>query len=87
MPRIPIDTQTLYAELLEQLTALELHRSIGNAAGSFVTKAIKENTYYYFQHTEPGGTLRQVYIGRQSPSLDKLVARFETERKSIHGDR
>ncbi len=61
MERFPLDVQTLYAELLEQLTALEAERSVGAVPGCFVTKTIKGNVYYYFQQPVPGGRPRQVH--------------------------
>lgn len=80
MERLPLETQTLYAELLEQLTALETRRSIGRVPGCFVTKTVKAETYYYFQYSDPGGVLRQRYVGKRTPALDKVVARFQEER-------
>jgi hypothetical protein len=38
MTRLPLETQTLYAELLEQLTALEAQRAIGYLTGCFTLK-------------------------------------------------
>lgn len=55
MQRLPLETQTIYAELLDRLTALAARRSIGQAPGSFVAKKIKGQSYWYFQHAEPGG--------------------------------
>ena len=55
MERLPLETQTLYAEMMEQLIALEAQRSIGHASGCFTTKVIKGTPYYYFQYLEPGG--------------------------------
>jgi hypothetical protein len=62
--------QTLYAELVERRTALDAARTIGDAPGTFVTKSVKGQLYYYFQHTAPGGGLRQVYLGRKTPALE-----------------
>lgn len=61
MQRQPLEVQTIYAELLEQLSVYEASRSIGHTAGSFVTKMVKGQEYYYFQHVAPGGTKRQTY--------------------------
>ena len=41
MDKMPLEVQTLYAEFLERLSALEAHRSIGHVAGSFITKVIR----------------------------------------------
>jgi hypothetical protein len=78
---LPAEVQTLYAELLERLTALEAARAIGDAPGSFVSKTVKGQVYYYFQHTAPGGSLRQAYVGRKAPALDAVVKRFEEQRR------
>ncbi|MGQ0667027.1 MAG: GSU2403 family nucleotidyltransferase fold protein [Nitrospiraceae bacterium] len=86
MERLPLETQTLYAELLEQLTAIEAHRSIGRVPGCFVTKTVKGETYYYFQHSDPGGVLRQRYVGKRTPVLEKVVARFQEEKKRFQTD-
>lgn len=82
----PIEIQTLYAELLEQLAAYEAQRAIGHLPGGFVTKSLKGHTYYYFQFLEPGGTKRQVYLGRQDAVLDAVVKRFESAREDVAED-
>lgn len=81
------EVTTLYAELVAQLTSLEARRSIGHLPGSFVTKAVKGQTYYYFQHSVPGERPRQVYVGRQSRELDALVARFTVGKDDALADR
>ena len=63
MQPLPVTTQTAYAELLEQLLAMDAQRSIGHAPGAFVTKTIRERSYYYFQYSTPGGTTSQAYVG------------------------
>ncbi|MBX3188098.1 MAG: hypothetical protein KF819_13835 [Labilithrix sp.] len=87
MDPLPITIQTAYAELLEQLLAIETRRSIGAAPGTFVTKAIKGRTYYYFQFSAPGGKSNQAYVGPRTKALDALVRRFETERDALREDR
>ncbi len=86
MKPLTITVQTAYAELLEQLLALDAHRSIGHAPGAFVTKTLKERPYYYFQYSTPGGTTRQAYIGPKSDALDAVVARFATERAALRDE-
>ena len=77
---LPLETQTLYAELVERLTALEAHRSIGHVSGCFTTKEVKGETYYYFQYSNPAEGQKQIYIGKASPALKKVVQRFSEER-------
>lgn len=86
MQRQAIEVQTIYAELLEQLAAHEARRTIGHLPGGFVTKSLKGHDYYYFQYLEPGGSKRQVYIGRKDAALDALVRRYESERKGLAQD-
>ena len=87
MRPLPVTTQTAYAELLDQLLALDAHRSIGHAPGAFVTKTIKGRAYVYFQYSTPGGTTRQAYIGPKSEALEAVVARFASERAALRDDR
>ena len=86
MDKLPLETQTLYAEMMEQLVAREAHRSMGHASGCFTTKDIKGASYYYFQYSDPGDVQRQVYIGKKSNELDRLVERYNTEREAFKVD-
>ncbi len=83
MDRMPLEIQTLYAELLERFSAFEAGRSIGHVSGSFVIKVIKGDTYYYFQYSDPGGIKRQLYIGRKDRILDEVVKKYREERGSF----
>lgn len=87
MERQPLEVQTIYAELLERLAAYEASRTIGHAAGSFVTKTIKGQEYYYFQHLGPGGTKHQTYLGRRDNTLDELAERFASGRADATAER
>lgn len=87
MRPLPATTQTVYAELLDQLRALDAHRSIGHAPGAFVPKTIKGRAYLYFQYSTPGGATRQAYIGPKSEALDAVVARFAAGRAALREDR
>ena len=53
---------------------------------SFVAKIVKGVSYYYFQYSDPGGILRQRYVGKRTPVLDKIVARFQEEREEQETD-
>ena len=86
MRRLSPETQTLYAELMEQLTAIEARRSIGNLKGCFITKEIKSEYYYYFQYSDLNGVARQVYVGRKTPALSNLVKRFKEEKDLLKPD-
>src|SRR5659263_400605 len=87
MQRQPLEIQTIYAELLERIAALEAERAIGHAQGTFTTKTVKGQTYYYFQHSDPGGKKRQIYVGKKGDALDAVVRRFETSREDVADER
>jgi len=86
MERMPLEVQNLYAELLDRLSAIEAHRSIGHVPGAFVTKKVKDEAYYYFQSSDPGGIKRQLYIGRKDSSLDKVVKIYHEKRTVFEED-
>ena len=73
MQRLPLETQTLYAELIERLTAYEAVRSVGHLPGSYVSKTVKGQRYHYFQFMDVSGLKRQVYLGPHSDALDEFV--------------
>lgn len=87
MVPLSITAQTTYAELLEQLVERDARRSIGALSGAFVEKQLASGTYVYFQHSMPGGAVRQLYIGRKSQVLDALVRRYGEEREAASADR
>ncbi len=86
MVKQPLEIQTLYAELLERLVAYEAERAIGHVAGTFVTKTVKGSTYYYFQHSEPGGGKRQLYVGPKDPALDRVVEAHASSKVDVSSE-
>lgn len=82
MQRLPLETQTLYAELLDRLSFFEAHRSAGWAPGSFVLKTVKGRDYYYYQDAGPTGIKRQTYLGLRSSTFDVLVESYREGRRS-----
>lgn len=86
MERLPLETQTLYAEFLAQLLASAANRSVGQAPGCFTTKTVKGETYVYFQYSDPGGHSRQAYIGKKTPALDQVVLQFQRERTDVNAE-
>jgi len=87
MIALSVTAQTLYAELVDQLLAFDARRSIGTVPGAFVEKGLAGGRYVYFQYSSPGGAVRQAYVGRKSPALDAVVARFAEERETAAADR
>jgi hypothetical protein len=83
---LPLETQTLYAELLEHLMGVRAQRSIGELTGSFTEKTVKGEKYLYWQASQPGGKTRQFYLGRRTPALERVVRRLEKQQAAIAPD-
>jgi len=76
---LSLSAQTAYAQLFDAVHALELSRSIASLRGSFASKIVKGNRYWYFQHTDVAGQLRQIYVGPDSPRIRALIERHRAE--------
>lgn len=76
---LSLSAQTAYAQLFDAVHALELSRSIASLRGSFASKIVKGNKYWYFQHTDVAGKLRQIYVGPDSPRVQALIEQHRGE--------
>jgi len=74
---LPLSAQTAYAQLLDAAQAAELARSISSLQGSFASKQVKGNRYWYFQHTDVAGRLRQIYVGPDNSRTRELVHKHD----------
>lgn len=83
--RLSETTQTLYAELLEQVIHAEAEAVVGSSLGTFVSKQIKGGTYWYFQRQE-GDRKRQHYLGRESDALLAWMAEVRQARERSAAD-
>lgn len=70
--RADMQTMALYSELLEQLEIFEGRRSVATLKGNFAIKG----GYVYLQYYAPGGTLKQLYVGKEGPNTEKLMEAF-----------
>jgi hypothetical protein len=79
--------QTTYAELLERCTSTAFDAEFSEQ-GSFTSKTVKGNRYWYFQTNGPSGR-SQKYVGPETPKLLEQIARHrqvrsdERERRSL----
>lgn len=71
---LSLSAQTAYAQLLDAALAAEHLRSVADLPGSFASKTVRGQTYWYFQYTEPAGRLRQVYVGPDNEAVHALMA-------------
>ncbi len=67
--------QNAYAQLLDAALASEHARTVADLSGSFASKMVKGNKYWYYQFKEPSGKHRQIFIGPDSPAVRDLVSR------------
>jgi hypothetical protein len=72
---LSLSAQTSYAQLFDAAQAADLARSVASLQGSFASKKVKGNTYWYFQHTDVSGRLRQIYVGPDNSRTRALVER------------
>ena len=79
--RLPEDAQTLYAELLTLLLALDGDRGWSHLAGTFTEKTISGGDYVYFQYSDPGGKKRQLSVGPKTKAIEAILAEQRHERR------
>jgi hypothetical protein len=85
--RLPESHLTLYSELLDQMIPAEAEAvAEGSLSGSFTSKRIKGNTYWYLQRSE-GPKLRQIYLGPDSPELQRWMDKAARTREVSKTDR
>jgi len=77
---------SLFAELQDQLLALEGQRSIANLRGGFTSKILNNRRYWYFQYRDPSQAVRQIYIGPNGEATRRFVETFEQEREKVQTD-
>ena len=65
--------QTACAQLFDATLASDLSRTVAGLNGSFARKSVKGRDYRYFQFTDLGGKLRQIYVGPDSQRIQALV--------------
>ena len=70
---LSLSAQTSYAQLFDVAQSAELTRTVASLQGSFARKTVKGKTYWYFQHTDVSGQLRQIYVGPDNPRTRELV--------------
>lgn len=79
---LSLSAQTAYAQLLDAAQAAELARSVTSLSGSFARKTVKGNAYWYFQHTDVSGRLRQIYVGPDNARTRELVRQHDAGRSA-----
>lgn len=78
--------QTAYAQVLDHVLALSVHRSVADLSGNFAKKVVAGKEYWYFQYRDIDSKVKQIYLGPRSERLDKLIeakAIFTEKQKAL----
>ncbi|MSQ71767.1 MAG: hypothetical protein EXR27_10850 [Betaproteobacteria bacterium] len=70
---LSLTAQTAYAQLFDAALGADMARTVANLRGSFAKKKIKGRDYWYFQYTDLGRKLRQIYVGPDSDEIRSLA--------------
>lgn len=70
---LSLTAQTAYAQLFDAALGTDTARTVANLRGSFAKKKVKGRDYWYFQYTDLGGKLRQIYVGPDSGEIRSLA--------------
>jgi hypothetical protein len=80
--RLPLEVQTLYAELLDALRARALGRAFGHLAGGFTKKTSQRGVHWYFRTSEGAAGAQDLYVG---PDTEATLAILESYRAARQG--
>lgn len=69
----PVATSTAYAQLHTATLGLDFARDAAHLSGSFGTKTIKGTVQWYFSFRDVDQSVRQLYVGADSPALRELA--------------
>lgn len=69
---LPGAAQAAYSNAATAIRSLEARRDAGMLPGNFVSKTVKGEPYWYFQHTDLAGKQRQIYVGRDDEATRRL---------------
>lgn len=70
---LPLSAQTAFAAVTELALIQDGLRGVADLPGGFVSKKVKGHLYWYYQYLEPSGFRRQVFLGIDSPALEKVM--------------
>ncbi len=79
---LPLESQTLFAELLQALRTHELERSFGHLSGGFAKKAAQRGEHWYFRTSEGAKGQQEFYIGPDSDDTRRLMEVYASAREN-----
>lgn len=86
--KLPLETQTLYAELLEHLRGADFARSFADLAGGFIARERGGEKYWYFRTSEGlGRRPQEFYLGPDDESTQKWLQAYRDGRENARENR
>lgn len=80
--KLSLTSQTVFAEVLEQVRGANFARTFGSLSGSFSVRTKGGGDYVYFRTYEgPGAVAQEFYIGPDDESTRALVSAYRERRK------
>jgi hypothetical protein len=77
---LPLETQTLFAELAEVLRLRDMMRSFGALKGAFIRREVRGHDYWYFRTSEGLGQ-QDFYVGKTGdPVAERAIESYKTVR-------
>lgn len=81
--RLPMETQTIYAELLEHLRGADFARSFANLSGGITARERGGEKYWYFRTNEGlNGKVQEFYLGPDDEPTRKLLEAYREGREN-----
>jgi len=78
---LPLETQTLYAELLEHLRGADFVRSFADLTGGFTLRERQDGRYWYFRTSEGiGPAVQDLFIGPDDAATQNLIDTYKQGR-------
>lgn len=84
---LPLETQTLLAELLERLRLQERARRFSHLEGGFAQKTVGGTAYWYFRTSEGPAGQREFYLGPDDAATQALMAAYRDQREAAFQER
>lgn len=78
---LPVETQTLYSELVEQLRVTDFMRSFADLPGTFLQRDRDGGRYWYFRTSEGPTGQQEFYIGSDNEATYALMTAHEDGRE------
>ncbi len=79
---LPLETQTIYAELLERLIGQDFRRTFGSIPGNFLQREKNGRPYWYFRTSKGGSGQQEFYAGPDNDDTRKLIQSHKEARSS-----